>query len=143
MDPNQEPKTRPIIPSNQSNQATTWVKRESEQKYKADFAAGRTLGGKKVGGLPGGWGAFGGKSSASGKGASSGWAPSWMKAAEPEPEPEPEVVEAVRRRGRPMSSRATGVFRYNYPSELTRWSCLCCGFLRSWSMVVLFTEARL
>ncbi|CAN0561929.1 unnamed protein product, partial [Ectocarpus sp. 12 AP-2014] len=24
-------------------EATTWVKRESEQKYKADFAAGRTL----------------------------------------------------------------------------------------------------
>ncbi|CAM9689553.1 unnamed protein product [Scytosiphon promiscuus] len=75
-------------------EATTWVKRESEQKYKADFAAGRTLGGKKAG-LPGGWGnAFGGSKSSAGKGASSGWAPSWMKAAEPEPEPEPEVVEA-------------------------------------------------
>lgn len=90
-------------------QATTWVKRESEQKYKADFAAGRTLGGKKkvagMPGLPGGWGAaFSGLSGskagggAAGKGGSAGgWLPSWMKAAEPEPEPEPEIVEAVRR----------------------------------------------
>lgn len=82
------------------------MKRESEQKYKADFAAGRTLGGKKkVGGLPalpGGWGAaFSGLGGAKADGGAAdkkgGWLPSWMKAAEPEPEPEPEIVEAVRR----------------------------------------------
>lgn len=84
------------------SQATTWVKRESEQQYKADFAAGRALRGRKkaggIGGLPGGWGAaFGGGKSAKKAGGSgaAGWMPSWMKAAEPEPEPEPEpeVVE--------------------------------------------------
>lgn len=89
--------------TDQPHQATTWVKRESEQKYKADFAAGRTLGGKKAG--IGGWGAgFGGaRSSANGKGAS--WTPSWMKAAEPEPEPEPVVVEEVSTSGTSGSVR--------------------------------------
>eukprot|EP00752_Nemacystus_decipiens_P006252 g5639.t1 len=92
-------------------EATTWVKRESEQKYKADFAAGRTLGGKKkvagMPGLPGGWGAafsgLGGSKAgggAAGKGGSvGGWLPSWMKAPEPEPEPEPEIVEPEPDRG--------------------------------------------
>lgn len=71
-----------------SLQATTWVKRESEQQYKDDFAAGRTLGGAKKGGLPS-WGSFGsnlgGDKKAAGK-----WKPKWMQP-EPEPEPEPEI----------------------------------------------------
>lgn len=73
-------------------QATTWVKRESEQQYKVDLAKGRTLGGAKKG--PAGWGSgFGAlASSASGKKAPSAWMPKWMQP-EPEPEPEPEIVE--------------------------------------------------
>lgn len=83
------------------------MKRESEQQYKADFAAGRTLGGRKKvagigGGLPGGWGAaFSGLSTktAGGSGVAGGgfgsWVPSWAKAPEPEPEPEPEILEVV------------------------------------------------
>lgn len=96
--------------------ATTWVKRESEQQYKADFAAGRTLGGrnKKAGGiggaLPGGWGAAfsglsaktAGTSGSAASGGFGGWVPSWMKAPEPEPEPEPEIVEAVSETARPV-----------------------------------------
>ncbi|CAM9519669.1 unnamed protein product [Laminaria digitata] len=75
-------------------EATTWVKRESEQQYKVDLAKGRTLGGAKKG--PAGWGGgFGGlASSASGKKAPSAWMPKWMQP-EPEPEPEPEIVEVV------------------------------------------------
>ncbi|CAN0288180.1 unnamed protein product [Ascophyllum nodosum] len=75
------------------SEATTWVKRESELKYRADLAAGTMLSSAKTG-----WPNWGAASGARGSGSSPGgsppgpWVPRWAKKSEPEVTPEPEPV---------------------------------------------------
>lgn len=82
-------------------QATTWVKRESEEKYHADVASGRTLGGGRKG-LPQWGAALGNRGLGSFTDGSPGqWFPKWMAKPASEPAPESVAVVEVRRMSSP------------------------------------------